>query len=64
MKSAGNVEIDVEGTNSLKEDARQERESNISKLESENKLLKVQLEKFQRVLTNMNKELTQLKTRA
>ena len=55
--------MDVEGTKPLKEDARQEMESNISKLESENTLLKVQLEKFQRVLTNMNKELTQLKTR-
>ena len=49
------------GQNLLK--ARQEMESNISKLESENTLLKVQLEKCQRVLTNMNKELTQLKTR-
>ena len=40
------------GQNLLK--ARQEMESNISKLESEKTLWKVQLEKLQMVLTNMN----------
>ena len=54
-ENVDNVAMDVEGT-PLNDDSNQ--------LKTENKLLKEQLGRLTRVLSNMNKELTELKNQA